>query len=161
MANAQVPAVEGWFTSQGPGGEPALLGSRCTSCATLSFPKATMFCPNPACSGSEFDEVPLSARGRLWSYTDARYKPPPPYVAPSDPFEPFAIAAVELETEKIVVLGQVVSGVSVDELSIGMEMELVIDTLFAETAEDGSSVEQVVWKWRPADSATLDEEVAA
>jgi hypothetical protein len=35
MSNAQVPAVEGWFTSEGPGGAPALLASRCTSCGTL------------------------------------------------------------------------------------------------------------------------------
>ena len=148
MATA-VPAVEGWFTASGPGGKPALLGSRCTSCSTLTFPKASLFCPNPACSGSEFEEVPLSSRGRIWSYTDARYKPPPPFVPATDPFEPFAIAAVQLEPEKIVVLGQLVPGVSVDDLRIGLEVELVIDTLFTDTAEDGSAQEQLVWKWRP------------
>ena len=105
--------------------------------------------------------MPLSTRGRIWSYTDARYKPPPPFVATSRSFEPFAIVAVELEAEKIVVLGQVVPGVSVDDLRIGMEVELVIDTLFTETAEDGASVDQLVWKWSPVDSATLDGEVAA
>jgi hypothetical protein len=120
-----------------------------------------MFCPNPACTGSEFDEVPLSTRGRVWSYTDARYKPPPPYVATSDPFEPFAIVAVELEAEKIVVLGQVVPGVRVDDLSIGMEVELVIDTLFTEAAEDGASVDQVVWKWSPVASATVNKVASA
>ncbi len=156
MAVAQVPAVEGWFTTDGPGGAPALLGSRCTACGTLSFPKATLFCPNPQCSGSEFAEVPLSTRGRIWSYTDARYKPPPPFVPATDPFEPFAIAAVELETEKIVVLGQVVPGVSVDELRIGMEMELVVDTLLTETDAEGTQTEQVVWKWRPVSEAAAE-----
>ncbi len=156
MAHAQLPAVEGWFTSNGPGGLPALLGSRCTTCGTLTFPKAKLFCPNPECSGSEFAEVPLSNRGTVWSYTDARYKPPPPYVPPSDPFEPFAIVAVELAAEKIVVLGQVVAGVTVDDLQIGMEVELVVDTLFTETAADGSTSEQVVWKWSPIERAAAD-----
>ena len=156
MANAQVPAVEGWFTSDGPGGAPALLGSRCTTCGTLSFPKASLFCPNPACAGSDFDEVPLSGRGTIWSYTDARYKPPPPYVPTSDPFAPFAIVAVELAAEKIVVLGQVVPGISVDDLRIGMEVELVIDTLFSTTGEDGSSTDELIWKWRPVVTESVE-----
>ena len=68
--------------------------------------------------------MPLSRRGKMWSYTDARYQPPPPYVA-ADPYEPFCIAAVELAAEKMVVMGQVVPGVGVDELTIGTEVELV------------------------------------
>ena len=165
MPNAQVPAVEGWFTSDGPDGGPALLGSRCTSCGTLTFPKATLFCPNPACSGSDFDEAPLSSRGRIWSYTDARYKPPPPFVPTSDPFESFAIVAVELEAEQIVVLGQVVVGVGVDDLRIGLEVELVIDILFTGPAADGALEDQLIWKWRPVETvsgeAAADGQVAA
>jgi uncharacterized OB-fold protein len=62
-----------------------------------------------------------------------------------DPFEPYAIAAVELENEKMVVLGQVVSGFGVEDLKAGMEMELVVDTLY----EDDEN-EYTIWKWRPA-----------
>ena len=54
------------------------------------------FCRNPACSGEEFESVELSRRGSVWSYTDAQYQPPPPYVSRTDPYEPFALAAVEL-----------------------------------------------------------------
>ena len=86
----------------------------------------------------------LSRRGKLWSFTNNCYKPPAPYVS-KDPFEPFAIAAVELEREKMVVLGQVVPEVGVGDLKAGMEMELVLDTLF----EDDEN-EYMVWKWRPA-----------
>jgi uncharacterized OB-fold protein len=136
----RVPAVEGWFTSDNP---PALLGSRCDTCGTFAFPKETMFCRNPECDGTAFTEVPLSRRGTIWSYTDARYQPPPPYV-PADPYEPFAIAAVELAAEKMVVMGQVVGGVGVDELRIGQEVELVIDTLF----EDEEAI-HTIWKWEP------------
>jgi uncharacterized OB-fold protein len=42
------------------------------------------------------------------------------------------------------VLGQVVEGVSVDDLKVGMPMELVLETLH-ETDEDI----KVTWKWRP------------
>ena len=91
----------------------------------------------------EFADAPLSHAGKLWSYTNASYQPPAPYVA-AEPFVPFAIAAVELERERMVVLGQVVSGVGVEALKVGMPMELVIETLSVEAAG-----EKTVWKWKP------------
>ena len=74
----RVPALgaEGWFTPDAD--EPTLLGQQCTTCGTYAFPKAAYGCPNPACLGTEFHEVPLSRQGTVWSYTDARYQPPPP-----------------------------------------------------------------------------------
>jgi len=140
-AKTRVPAVEGWFT--GDETSPALFGSRCTRCGTYAFPKETFFCRNPECDGTEFDEVPLSRRGRVWSYTDARYQPPVPYVA-ADPYVPFCIAAVELAQEKMVVMGQVVPEVRVEDLAVGTEVELVLDVLY----EDDEH-EYLVWKWRP------------
>ena len=131
------PAIEGWFTT---GEEPALTGSRCTACSTVFFPpRPTGFCGNPACAGSEFDEVALSRRGTVWSYTDAQYQPPAPYVAP-DPFVPFALAAVELP-EGLVVLGQVADGYGVSDLKVGMEVELVVEPEHAGDA--------VIWRWKP------------
>jgi uncharacterized OB-fold protein len=140
----RLPAVEGWFTLDEP---PALLGSRCDSCGTFAFPKEASFCRNPVCDSTAFTEVALSRRGTIWSYTDARYQPPPPYVPTSDPHEPFAIVAVELAAEKMVVMGQVIAGIGVDDLRIGMEVELVVDTLF----EDDDSV-HLIWKWRKAEA---------
>jgi uncharacterized OB-fold protein len=141
----RVPAAPGWFTLDEQ--DPRLLGSRCTSCGAIFFPRESSFCRNPACAGREFEEVPLGRRGRLWSATDNHYAPPAPYVS-ADPFEPYAIAAVELETEKMVVLGQVVPGVGARDLEVGQEMELVLGTLF----EDADN-EYVVWKWRPVHGA--------
>lgn len=140
----RVPALgaEGWFTPDDP--EPALLGLRCTTCGTYVFPKADFGCPNPACTGLEFDEVRLSRFGTVWSYTDARYQPPSPYVVPTDEHEPFCIAAVELAAEGLVVMGQVVAGVTVDDLRVGQPMELVVDTLYVE-----GDTEHVIWKWKP------------
>jgi hypothetical protein len=48
----------------------------------------------------------------------------------------------------MVVLGQVARGVGVGRLEVGMEMELVVETLFEDTEND-----VVVWKWRPVASA--------
>ena len=85
------------------------------------------FCRNPACDGEEFETVELSRRGTVWSYTDAQYQPPPPYVPRTDPYEPFALAAVEL-AEGITVLGQVADGYGVEDLRVGAEVELVVET---------------------------------
>jgi len=137
----RVPAVEGWFTTDPVA--PALLGSRCASCGTYAFPRETFFCRNPACDGTDFEEVPLSRRGTVWSYTDARYTPPAPYVA-ADPYVPFCIAAVELAEEKMVVMGQMVGDVTVADLAVGDPVELVVDVLY----EDDDH-EYLVWKWRP------------
>lgn len=139
----RVPAVDGWFTA---GDEPALLGTRCTVCGSYFFPRETYLCRNPACTSRDLEEVTLSRTGTIWSFTNACYEPPPPYVAPTDPFEPFTIAAVELERERMVVLGQMVRGVEVSDLRAGQEVELVVDTLF----EDDDH-EYLVWKWRPCD----------
>jgi uncharacterized protein len=137
----RVPAIDGWFTMDDAA--PELVGTRCSACGAVFFPRENAFCRNPACAGSAFEEVRLSRRGRLWSATDNHYAPPAPFVA-GDPFEPYAIAAVELEREKMVVLGQVVPGIDARALEVGQEMELVLGTLF----EDETS-EYVVWKWRP------------
>jgi uncharacterized OB-fold protein len=152
MGTKRRPAIEGWFTmpEEGSGELPALIGTRCTGSGTYFFPPERVMSRAPGHAGAGLEEVTLSRTGRIWSYTDAQYQPPPPYVPVTDPHEPFCLAAVELEAEKLVVMGQVVAGVTVDDLSVGMEMELVLDTLDTEVDEDtGEETELVVWKWRP------------
>ncbi len=141
MSTTAVPAVEGWFTTDA---EPRLLGTRCTTCGTVFFPKASGFCRNPVCRGREFDDVELSRVGKVWSYTDAHYQPPPPYIAPSEVHEPFALAAVELAEEQIVILGQVAKGFGVDDLRVGAEVELVVEPLY-----ELDGVEHLIYRWKP------------
>ncbi len=141
MATTAVPAIDGWFTVED---EPVLLGNRCTTCGTVFFPKASIACRNPGCDGTEFAEHRLSRHGTIWSYTDAQYQPPPPYVPRGEEHVPFAIAAVELAEEQLVVLGQVADGFTVADLAVGMPVELVVEELYA----DGDT-SRVVWKWRP------------
>lgn len=132
------PVIDGWFTTTG---KPALLGRRCTTCGTYQFPPTGEWCPNPGCAGEEMETVELSRTGRIWSYTDAQYQPPPPFVPRSDPFEPFAIAAVELDKERLVVLGQIADGFGVGDLAVGAAVELVVEPI-----DDGG---RLVWKWKP------------
>ena len=134
------PAIEGWFTEDG---EPALLGTQCTECKSYFFPKEKLFCKNPECTSREFEEVRLSNKGTVWSFTTNHYQPPAPYIAP-EPFEPYTIAAVELEKEKMVVLGQMAKGYSSSDLKAGMEVELVLETLYVQDDTDVIS-----WKWKP------------
>ncbi len=140
----RVPAIDSWLSIDPK--RPRLLGTKCTSCGCVFFPRETVRCQNPECGGREFEEHELSPHGKVWSYTNAGYQPPAPYKPRSEPFKPFALAAVELEAEKIVVLGQVVEDVDVSQLSVGMDMELVLDTL-----DEDEESEIVTWKWKPAE----------
>lgn len=134
------PVLEGWFTLDAE--QPHLIGTRCTACGTYYFPKLSGFCRNPDCASESFESVNLSRSGKLWSFTNAAYQPPEPYVqVDKDSFQPFAIAAVELEKEKMIVLGQIVTGVGVESLKAGMTMELKLEPL-----TDG----KLTWKWKPA-----------
>lgn len=164
MATTRVPAIEGWFTMppedadfpEDGSGLPGitLLGTRCVDSGTYFFPPEKVMSRAPGFADSELVDVELSTRGTLWSYTDAQYQPPEPFVAASDPYVPYCLAAVELAEERLVVLGQVVAGVTVDDLQVGMPMELVADVL---NSDDEHTY--VVWKWRPAASATGDHEM--
>jgi uncharacterized OB-fold protein len=140
----EAPAVEGWWSFD-DSGAPHLVGAKCARCGTYVFPPRENNCPNPACGADELHAVALSRRGTLWSYTENRYAPPPPYPSP-DPFEPFAVAAVHLAEEGIIVLGKVDGALAAD-LTVGMEMELTTMALYV----DDDGVQRSVYAWRVAE----------
>ena len=148
MTKTRVPAIDGWFTFEGE--QPTLLGLRDTATGTYFFPRQTAVSRPPRAGEGELEDVELGRTGTLWSYTTNHYQPPVPYVSP-EPFEPYTIAAVELAAEQLVVLGQVVPGVDVEELHAGQPVELVLGTLF----EDDEH-EYLVWRWAP-DADTAEE----
>jgi benzoylsuccinyl-CoA thiolase BbsA subunit len=49
------------------GSPPFLKGYKCKKCGELDFPKTV---PCPKCWGKEFDMVPLSRRGKIYSVSD-------------------------------------------------------------------------------------------
>ena len=142
MPETPAPAVEGWFDTDP---EPHLIGARCPSCGTVAFPPEIFACPNPRCgSFDELERVPLSRRGRIWSYVVNHYAAPPPALSP-EPFEPYGVAGVELAEERIVVLGRVADGAALDALKVGDEMEIVVEPIIP-------GADEVVWKWKPVGS---------
>jgi uncharacterized OB-fold protein len=142
----RVPAADGWFTMDEA--QPQLVGARGVTSGSYFWPTALAVSANPARPGEEREPALLSRRGRLWSWTTNHYAPPEPYVSP-DPFVPYTVCAVELETEQMVVLGQLATGADAEQLEVGMPMELVLGPLY----EDDDH-EYVVWQWAPAGGAS-------
>ncbi|WP_443059654.1 Zn-ribbon domain-containing OB-fold protein [Streptomyces sp. NBC_00443] len=143
MPRTRTPVIARWFA--GDETDFRLLGTRCSACTSVFFPREDAHCRNPDCPGGDLEEIPLSRRGRVWSYTDSRYRPPSPYVTnPELPWEPCALIAVELESERLVVLGQAVPGVTVADLTVGMEVVVVPGVLH----EDAETI-WTTWQWRP------------
>jgi len=138
------PAIEGWWDTD-ENGAPHLIGAKCPQCGTYVFPPRANNCPSPACDSDVLEPVALSRRGTVWSYTENRYPPPAPYPA-ADPFEPFAIAAVQLEAEGLIVLGKVIEGTLAADLKVGMEMELTTMPLYT----DADGVERTTYAWEIA-----------
>lgn len=140
MSAKRIHVTEGLFRETDAG--PRLIGSRCSSCATPYFP-ASGLCHNPACSGGSLAEAEFGPTGRVWSHARQDYEPPAP-VKFDTPFEPYAMAVVDLD-DGLRVLGRVL----VDDPSaveVGMKVELAVAPLAHD--EDGNEI--VCWQFRPA-----------
>jgi uncharacterized OB-fold protein len=77
-------------------GRTRLVGSRCDSCGTTTFPGQ----PNCARCGSAMSAVELPTQGTVWSWTVQRIAVKPPYTGPQ-PFEPFVVGYVDLGPLKV------------------------------------------------------------
>ncbi len=117
-----------------------LAGSRCRKCGEVFLGKAVV-CQQ--CLNNELEDIALSRQGTLHAYTVARNRPPGDYKGPDNPFVPFAIGLVELP-EGIRIISPLDS-VDLDNLRIGIELELSIEELY--TDEAGKTV--VAFKFRP------------
>jgi len=135
----RIPVVEGVFAETPDG--PRLIGSRCVDCGTPHFPRSPV-CRNPRCNGRTVEDVHLSTRGELWSFTIQHYKPPPP-MRFDDPFVPYGIGLVDLP-EGLRILSML-SSPEPERLKIGMAVELVLEPLY----HDDEGNEVITWKFRP------------
>ena len=84
----------------------------------------------------------LSRRGKLHSFTINHY--PPPIFHSPDPFVPYTNGSIELP-EGIRVSSMIGTGFDQDSLKVGMEMEMIIDTLYID--KEGNEV--VSWRFVP------------
>ena len=121
------------------GESPALLGSRCPGCGEHFYPPRHV-CLN--CYREGLDEVALSTRGELRTFTVARMGLPGTAVTP-----PYVIAQVWLP-EKVAV-ATVLTDVDPEKVSIGMPLELVVEKVSADT--EGNDV--MAFKFRPVQEA--------
>jgi len=137
--NKAVPVREGLFTTPlYPLEEVRIVGSKCSNCGEVMLGQA-LSCSNCTCEDTKF--ISMSNRGKLWTYTVIRHRPPGSYRGP-DPFVPFAEGLVELP-EGLRVLS--VLDCEIDKLKIGMELELVVYKLYEN--EDGNDV--IAFKFKP------------
>ena len=142
MGKKKVPAVEGMFTMDAA--NPTLIGGKSRSSGSYYFPKDLAGNDPEAASNESREEVFLSREGKVWSYTSADYPPALPYIITEEPFKPFVIAAVELEKEGMVICGQMMPGIQISDMEVGMDVQVALDVLY----EDGE-YQYMVWKWEP------------
>lgn len=142
MGKKKVPAVEGMFTMDPA--TPTLIGGKSRSSGSYYFPKDLAGNDPEATSNESREEVVLSREGKVWSYTSADYPPALPYIITEEPFKPFVIAAVELEKEGMVICGQMMPGIQISDMEVGMDVQVALDVLY----EDGE-YQYMVWKWEP------------
>ena len=139
MAKIRVPAVDGMFTMDFD--NPRLIGGRGVTSQSYYFPK-DLSGGDPRCvNDDERVEVYLSSHAKIWSYTSAGYPPALPYQI-TEPFEPFLICAAQLEEENMVICGQMMSGIDINDLEVGLDVKLALDVLYSDDDHD-----YTVWKW--------------
>ena len=112
------PFAPGIFRVAGDGGLPVLLGSRCVHCDQCFFPGSSK-CPN--CLG-ETTEQELGSRGRIYSYTVVRTKPPLGLPAP------YAVGYVDLGSCGLRVFS-LLDAAQTEGLRIGGQVQLAVAAL--------------------------------
>ena len=128
-----IPVKEGLFTLPSEHEKGHLIGTKCLSCGEVFFGRVPV-CRR--CQGDELAETLLSDRGKLYSYTVLRYKPPAPWKGPSDPYKPFAAGFVEMP-EGVRILS-ILTDCDVDTVKTQSEMEVVVGKYYED--EDGNDV---------------------
>ena len=100
-----------------------LVGNKCAECGRAFFPKAD-FCTN--CLSKELEEIVLSKKGTLYSYTITR--------VPVGKFPiPHAVGMISLPEEVRLTTPLVIGD---EDFKVGAEMEMIIDTLWTEEDHD-------------------------
>ena len=140
----KAPLAEGIFTW--PSDDPRLLGSRCANCGNHVFP-VQEGCPK--CMSDVNETVELSNRGTLWTWTVQGFPPKsPPYKGPTgDDFKPYGVGYVELPGQ--VRIESRLTEADPEKLKIGMEMELVIETI----GPDDEGNEFITYAFAPVDDS--------
>ena len=137
----RVPIDDGYFTiPEDAADAPRLLGSRCPACNEVFFPRRFVCaqCLTEGCT-----DVELGPRGTLWTWT---YVHVPLFAKKDGSVGSYGVGQVDLpegpRVQAILVGGP-------DDFSIGMELELDLETL-GQTPE-GDDV--VIFRFKPVEVA--------
>jgi hypothetical protein len=132
------PALEDLFVISEDGAQ--LMSAKCNSCGTYFFP-ASHHQHRPGCSREGVEDVLLSKKGKLATYTIQHYMCPPPFKTMGD-ITPYGLGVVEFP-EGISVAGLIMDS-DLDALKIGLDMETTTYTLYQD--EEGNDV--VTWAFK-------------
>jgi uncharacterized OB-fold protein len=134
---ARVPIEAGFFRiPDEPDEPPRLLGSRCPACDEVFFPRRKV-CAQCLHVGTE--DVELSTRGRVHTWT---YCHVPMFAKADADLDGYGVAQVDLaegpRVQSILLGGP-------DDFTIGMEVEIDLETLRSNSAGD----DIVIYRFRP------------
>ena len=134
--------VDSKFFARGPDGSVEVVGSRCKKCGRVYFPRkrACVDC----LTWDELEEVPLSKRGKLVSFSVSR-----------DPLRgfpiPYAFGYVMLP-EGIMLYSLFTECEPYEEkLKLGMDMEMVLEHMMSDRFEN----DIICYKFRPVSDAPV------
>jgi uncharacterized OB-fold protein len=139
-SNERVPVEPGYFTiPDAPGEPPRLLGSRCSACDEVFYPRRHA-CAR--CLARQLEDCELGPRGQLYTWT---YVHVPMFNALRSDVGGYAVGQVDLpEGPRI----QALLEGEASDFSIGMELELELETLRVD--DEGRAV--VIYRFRPTDA---------
>jgi uncharacterized OB-fold protein len=100
-----------------------LAGSRCSSCAAVTFPAQTS-CPR--CTGQDVTIHALADHGTVWASTVQRFTPKPPYLGAGEAPLPYAVGYVDLAGE-VLVESRLVG--PFEQLQIGAPVAMTLEQL--------------------------------
>ena len=137
----QVPVLEGAWTAPSSSREkPQLIGSECPHCGEIYFPKkAKNLCVH--CQREGLKDKKLSRHGQINTFSVIMQQPGGNYY--HGPV-PYAIGIVELPEG--VYIETPLKADRLEDLSVGMEVELVIEKIW----EDQTGTELIGFKFQPA-----------
>lgn len=139
----KTPVMEGlWIIPVEADEKPHLLGSKCSTCGEVYFPKKkNMTCT--CCQSTTLTDIFLSTRGVVHTHTTVTLRPPGGYYKGK---VPYAMGVVELPEG--VYVQSLFTDCDFDKIKIGMPVELTIEKLY-----DDEENEVVTYKFGPISSA--------
>jgi len=120
-----------------PGKQPYLTAGKCKECGTYFYPQRAI-CLN--CSAEAMEEVPLSGRGKVYTFTIARQQLPGAFIQ-----VPYAVAIILMEEGC-----QIHSVVTEDWENLDVDMDM--EVYFEKVAEDLEGNDLIAYKFRAAKS---------